>query len=59
LGKTDPDATISINGVSVLVRGDGKFFDQLNLDPGVNKIIIVATSRLGKSVTKVIEVGSK
>jgi cytoskeletal protein RodZ len=59
LGKTDPDATITINGVSVLVRSDGKFFEQITLDPGVNKLSIVATSRLGKTTTQVIEVGLK
>ena len=56
-GKTDPDATITINGVSVLVRGDGKFFDQVNLETGVNKLTIIATSRLGKSTATVVEVG--
>lgn len=57
LGKTDPDATVTVNGISVLVRGDGKFFDQVTLEPGVNKITIVATSRFGKSTTVVREVG--
>lgn len=57
LGKTDPDATVTVNGISVLVRGDGKFFDQVQLDSGVNKITIVATSRFGKTTTIVLEVG--
>lgn len=57
LGITDPDATVTVNGVSVLVRGDGKFFDQVTLEPGVNKITIVSTSRFGKSTTVVREVG--
>lgn len=57
LGQTDADATVTVNGVSVLVRGDGKFFDQVSLDPGVNKITIVATSRFGKSTTVTREVG--
>lgn len=57
LGRTDSDATVTINGVSVLVRGDGKFFDQVSLDPGVNKIIIVAISRFGKTTTITREVG--
>ena len=59
LGRTDPDATVTINGVSVLVRADGKFFDQLTLDPGVNRLVIVATSRLGKTTIKNVEVGAK
>lgn len=57
LGKTDSDATVTINGVSVLVRGDGKFFDQVSLVPGVNKITVVATSRFGKSTQLIREVG--
>lgn len=56
-GTTDPDATVTVNGVSVLVRGDGKFFDQVTLEPGVNKITIVATSRFGKTTTIIREVG--
>lgn len=57
LGKTDPDATVTVNGISVLVRSDGKFFDQVALEGGVNKITIVATSRYGKITTIVREVG--
>lgn len=51
LGRTDPDATVTVNDVSVLVRGDGKFFDQVTLEPGVNTITVTATSRFGKSTT--------
>lgn len=57
LGATDQDATVTINGVSVLVRSDGKFFDQVSLAPGINAITIVATSRFGKTTTVVREVG--
>jgi transcriptional regulator with XRE-family HTH domain len=56
-GKTDPDATVTVNGINVLVRGDGQFFDQTHLDTGVNKITIIATSRFGKTTTVVREVG--
>ncbi len=58
-GRTDPDATVTINGVSVLVREDGKFFDQVNLEPGVNTLTVTATSRFGKTTTAVREVGHK
>jgi len=57
LGTTDPDATVTINGVSQLVRSDGKFFDQVALETGINAITIVATSRFGKSTTVVRNVG--
>lgn len=51
-GTTDPDATITINGVSAIVRSDGKFFDQVTLEVGKNTVTVVATSRYGKSVTQ-------
>ena len=57
LGKTDPDATVTVNGVNILVRSDGKFFDQVPLNTGVNKITVVATSRFGKTSTLVRDVG--
>lgn len=49
IGKTDPDATVTINGIGVLVRSDGRFFDQVAVFPGENTITITATSRYGKS----------
>lgn len=51
LGKTDPDATIAINGIGVLVRSDGKFFEQVQVFPGENTVTIIATSRYGKTTT--------
>ena len=57
LGRTDADATVTVNGVSVLVRSDGRFFDQITLEPGVNTITIVATSRFGKATTVTRNVG--
>jgi hypothetical protein len=59
LGTTDSDATVTVNGVSVLVRSDGKFFDQVSLDPGINTITISSTSRYGKTTTIVRKVGLK
>lgn len=51
LGATDADATVTVNGISVLVRSDGKFFDQVTLEPGTNAITVTATSRYGKATT--------
>lgn len=59
IGKTDPDATIVMNNVSVLVRSDGRFYDVFVLEPGVNRITIVATSRFAKTTTITREVGYK
>ena len=56
-GKTDPDATVVINGVSAVVRDDGRFYDQVAVDPGVNKVTVTATSRFGKVTTVTREVG--
>lgn len=50
-GSIDPDATAVVNGISVLVRGDGKFFDQVTIEPGINTITVTATSRYGKTTT--------
>ena len=47
-GQTDADATVTINGVSTIVRDDGKFYDRVAVEPGVNTITIIATSRFGK-----------
>ena len=53
MGKTDSDATVAINGVGVLIRTDGKFFDQVSLESGLNVITVVATSKFGKT-TKIL-----
>jgi len=59
IGATDPDATVTINGISTIVRPEGKFFDQVLLTPGVNTITITATSRFGKTTTLIRKVGLK
>jgi len=51
LGKTDPDASVTVNGINILVRSDGKFFDKVTLEPGRNFIEISAISRFGKTAT--------
>lgn len=56
-GKTDPDATVMINGVSTVVRDDGQFYYQIAVNPGVNKITVSAVSKFGKITTAVREVG--
>jgi cytoskeletal protein RodZ len=56
-GQTDSDATVTINGISTIVRDDGRFYEQISVSVGVNKIMIVATSKFGKTTTIVREVG--
>lgn len=56
-GRTDPDASLVVNGISTVVRDDGRFYIQVELDPGVNTIAVTATSRFGKTATLEREVG--
>lgn len=56
-GKTDPDATVTINGISTIIRDDGRFYEQISVNPGVNKIVIEATSKFGKTKSYSREVG--
>ncbi|MCL4200076.1 helix-turn-helix domain-containing protein [Patescibacteria group bacterium] len=56
-GKSDADATVTINGISTIVRDDGRFYEQIAVEPGVNKITVSATSRFGKTSTEIREVG--
>lgn len=57
LGRTDTDATVTVNGFSLVVRSDGRFFSQVVLEPGVNTVTVVATSRFGKATTVTRKVG--
>jgi len=52
VGKTQPDALVTINDVPVVLSWGGEFHYQQDLFPGENKIVIVAKNRLGKE-TKV------
>lgn len=56
-GQSDRDATVTINGISTIVRDDGRFYEQVAVSPGVNKITVTATSRFGKVTTITREVG--
>lgn len=56
-GQTESDATVTVNGVSTVVRDDGRFYIQVALNPGVNIIAISAISRFGKAAMKNVEVG--
>lgn len=49
-GSTESDATVTINTMSIIVREDGRFYEQVNLEEGQNIFTIEATSRFGKSV---------
>ena len=50
-GSTDPEATLSVNGESVILHKGGKFFFGFPLAPGENRITVTATSNSGKSTS--------
>jgi cytoskeletal protein RodZ len=47
-GKADPDSLVTINRNAVSLSDQGEFEYKFSLFPGENKIIITATSKLGK-----------
>jgi hypothetical protein len=50
-GRTDPEATVTINGYPRPTDLDGGFSITMGLKPGPNEITISATSRAGKTTT--------
>lgn len=50
-GKTDPEATISVNDKLVALDKGGQFYVRLELNPGLNKITVTAANKSGKSTT--------
>lgn len=48
VGKTDPDAVVTINGELVSLSEKGEFGYQLGLTSGENTIVVEAVSKLGK-----------
>ncbi|PIZ47012.1 hypothetical protein CO180_02190 [candidate division WWE3 bacterium CG_4_9_14_3_um_filter_41_6] len=51
-GKTSIGALLTLNGETVIVSSDGSFEQLYTLEPGLNKLRLVATNTLGKSVTE-------
>lgn len=58
-GKTDPAATVTVNGDAVYVGLDGKFSKSLYAFSGDQKIIIEARNRFGKQTKKILTVKVK
>ena len=57
-GMTDVDAKIFINDQPVIVNDEGKFQQNITLQPGINTINIRSVNRFEKDVTKQITVKS-
>jgi cytoskeletal protein RodZ len=49
VGKTDPEATISVNGQLVTLDRGGEFFVRIPLQVGANDIVIEARGKSGKT----------
>ncbi|HOV88451.1 MAG TPA: helix-turn-helix domain-containing protein [Candidatus Paceibacterota bacterium] len=50
-GEGQPHSYILINGKEIYLSDDGKFSEPIQLKPGLNKIIVEASNRLGKKKT--------
>lgn len=48
VGKSDPDATVTVNGHLVSLSPKGEFRFYLDLLPGKNKIVVEAANKVGK-----------
>ncbi|MCL4387356.1 helix-turn-helix domain-containing protein [Patescibacteria group bacterium] len=57
-GKTDPNATVSVNNFSVSLNSNGEFRKVLNLFPGKSILTVKATNKYGKQTIekRVVEV---
>ena len=55
-GTTEPDATLTINTVSVNVDENGNFSKTFNLSEGVNVFTVVASDSLGNENRKVLSI---
>ena len=56
-GETEPSAKLTIDGVAVVIGGNGKFAVEIELKPGTNTITLISADRAGnesKLVKKVI-----
>ena len=50
-GKTDPDATLQVNGQTLTLQPDGSFQQEYVLSLGEEVLVFTATSRRGKTTT--------
>ncbi len=55
-GKTDPDAILTINNEFVAIDAEGRFDQEIKLEPGVNNIEIVSKNKTDKPTRRVLKV---
>jgi len=48
-GQTQPETRVSINDQEITLQEDGSFSVRVQLTVGVNRIVVVATNKLGRS----------
>ncbi len=58
-GKTDPGASVTLNGDPVFISSDGSFEEQLVLQPGLNRITVRATNRFDKTKEETVAIESR
>lgn len=49
VGRTDPDASLAVNGQLQSLDKGGRFYFRIPLEPGENKIAVTATAKSGKT----------
>lgn len=54
-GKTEPENSVTVNGITVIVGNDGGFSKEVSLNDGDNTIEIISTNLVGNS-TKVAKI---
>lgn len=55
-GKTEPGATVTVNGLMVYVSATGDFTAPATLNPGKNKIYVTAVDKVGNPKTVTVDV---
>lgn len=55
-GMTDPEVSVMVNGRAILVDHQGRFQELLELQDGLNTIIITAQKKRGRTTTEVRQV---
>ncbi|MFH0828743.1 MAG: helix-turn-helix domain-containing protein [Candidatus Kerfeldbacteria bacterium] len=55
-GMTDPEVTVMVNGRAILVDYQGRFQELIDLQDGLNTIVITAQNKRGRTTTEVRQI---
>ena len=50
-GKTDPEVTVQVNDRTIAVDASGKFQESIDLQPGLNTLLITAAKKSSRKAT--------